>query len=535
MQAQDIFNVLDNKEKLKSSINFDEIITLTDNAFGNDLQAELTFSKQPLGLGVTKLVDEINLFKKNHFSKFPIKKFEITVHDGKVYPTKNFFMATEHAFFNVHFGVGKSRKIKDRPGDLLIIPFSLLHNNANCVHNGIMLITHSDERFSNALLQISSETCAYMKFDYVSVFAITANTKNTTTSVKKHTPYKDIYPIKNLYEEHGFDYKVFADSAAFKQENVTIFGLIDGEEHYIGGCLTRNGTYPICEQLLLPSYSLAKSLAGTVGMSLLENKYGNISDLIVADLLQECDLRQWRDVTLENLSDMATGNFLKLGHDLDESGFKQTKFIFNASTHAEKLKQACTAYPRKSRPGKKFVYHTSDTYILGASFNAFLKKSSNLDDYYSEILAPFYQSMGMSYALSETLRTTGETSQAFTGWGMYLLRDDIEIISNFIHNQTQSDSSQYAFLKKALDEGEEKIEAIPGANISYNNGFWQRKYDAGTFGCEADTWIPFMSGFGGVTVAFLPNRMTYYYFSDGYTYSWDSAVFAANKIRPFCN
>ena len=56
MHSQDIFNVLDNKEKLKSSINFDEIITLTDNAFGNDLQAELTFSKQPLGLGVTKLV-----------------------------------------------------------------------------------------------------------------------------------------------------------------------------------------------------------------------------------------------------------------------------------------------------------------------------------------------------------------------------------------------------------------------------------------------------------------------------------------------
>ena len=68
MQAQDIFNVLDNKEKLKSSINFDEIITLTDNTFGNDLQAELIFSEQPLGLGVTKLVDEINPVSYTHLT-----------------------------------------------------------------------------------------------------------------------------------------------------------------------------------------------------------------------------------------------------------------------------------------------------------------------------------------------------------------------------------------------------------------------------------------------------------------------------------
>ena len=78
------------------------------------------------------------------------------------------------------------------------------------------------------------------------------------------------------------------------------------------------------------------------------------------------------------------------------------------------------------------------------------------------------------------------------------------------------------------------LAAIPDANIFYNNGFWLRKYNKGTFGCKEDTWVPFMSGFGGITLAFLPNDMTYYYFSDGYTFAWDSAVFAANEIKPFC-
>ena len=43
-----------------------------------------------------------------------------------------------------------------------------------------------------------------------------------------------------------------------------------------------------------------------------------------------------------------------------------------------------------------------------------------------------------------------------------------------------------------------------------------------------------MSGFGGITFAFFPNGMSYYYFSDGYVYSWEDAVHAANVIKPFC-
>ena len=46
--------------------------------------------------------------------------------------------------------------------------------------------------------------------------------------------------------------------------------------------------------------------------------------------------------------------------------------------------------------------------------------------------------------------------------------------------------------------------------------------------------IPFMSGFGGITVVFLPNSMMYYYFSDNFTFSWYSAVYAAHNIKPLC-
>jgi hypothetical protein len=117
---------------------------------------------------------------------------------------------------------------------------------------------------------------------------------------------------------------------------------------------------------------------------------------------------------------------------------------------------------------------------------------------------------------------------------MYLLRDDLQKLSTFIHELKEDQSEKFSFLKDALKKPNDALIAIPGANIFYNNGFWLRKYNKGTFGCKDDTWVPFMSGFGGITLAFLPNNMTYYYFSDGYTFAWDSAVFAANEIKPFC-
>jgi hypothetical protein len=286
--------------------------------------------------------------------------------------------------------------------------------------------------------------------------------------------------------------------------------------------------------MLLPSYSLAKSLAGTLGLSLVENNYSNVSKLPVAEMVEECNGKKWQDVSLEDLSDMATGNFINPTFDLDEAGLKQTGFVFDKLTDAEKINLACSVYPRKSKPGTRFVYHTSDTYILGKALNEFLAKNAETEDYYAELLSPFLKNLGMSYAIEDSLRTEDEIKQPYTGWGMYLLRGDLQKLSTFIHEQKEDQSEKFSFLKDALKKPNDALIAIPGANIFYNNGFWLRKYNKGTFGCKEDTWVPFMSGFGGITLAFLPNNMTYYYFSDGYTFAWDSAVFAANEIKPFC-
>jgi hypothetical protein len=44
-----------------------------------------------------------------------------------------------------------------------------------------------------------------------------------------------------------------------------------------------------------------------------------------------------------------------------------------------------------------------------------------------------------------------------------------------------------------------------------------------------------MLGVSGNVVAFLPNGITYYYFSDNQESTWDAALREADKIAPYCH
>ena len=68
----------------------------------------------------------------------------------------------------------------------------------------------------------------------------------------------------------------------------------------------------------------------------------------------------------------------------------------------------------------------------------------------------------------------------------------------------------------------------------YNNGFWAHEIGGNLSGCSGEQWIPFMSGYGGITVLVLPNGSAYYYFSDDDTYLWMDAAVASHGIRSLC-
>ena len=81
------------------------------------------------------------------------------------------------------------------------------------------------------------------------------------------------------------------------------------------------------------------------------------------------------------------------------------------------------------------------------SVNSFLEKNTEIDDYYSDLLIPFFNDLKLSYAPSFTLKTEGDVKQPYTGWGMYLLQDDLMQLSKFIHAQMKDKTENFQFLK----------------------------------------------------------------------------------------
>jgi len=538
LASQELVDVLWGKSNLNKPFSYNQLQQYINNGSSIDHSINGTISLgKVLGNGFTLIKDENNLFKEFH-KDLPNFSIEIVEKDGEVIPSNAGLIYTNHPLWNIQFGKGKGYFDKNLNVSVILLPFSLMHKNANCVHTGISIFSLDEQKkSSNIIFQVASETCSYYKFDYISIYKgqfeslsgkNIMSSKNTSNGVEKKS-------FEELYDAYKIEANSFADSRYFSAENVTIFGLIDGKKHYQSSCNTRLGTNIFCDQIVLPSYSLAKSIAGTLSLSLINDAYEDISQYNVSDLIPECNKRKWSEVTLENLADMSTGQYFSTNFDYDESSLATTNFLFRADSHKQKVKIACNSFPRKKRPGKSFIYHTTDTYLLGVALNSYLINNTSASDYFNDVLVPFLEGYNFSSISKFSLRTIDENyNNALTGLGMYFSVNDLYHLSNILHS-VKNNSSKNIFLHDALNPNySNSLEAIRSANIFYNNGFWSKVFDKNLFGCKEDIWIPFMSGFGGITFALLPNGMSYYYFSDGYVYSWEDAVLAAHTMRSFC-
>ncbi|HEY0104833.1 MAG TPA: serine hydrolase, partial [Rhizomicrobium sp.] len=434
----------------------------------------------------------------------------------------------------------------DEPGDdgytRAALPFTLEEKNANCMHNGVLtFLFRNDGSVSDVAYQMASETCLYFKFDlwgraaarYVpgAVPDAAAIAAAYAREVATRLPVK---PIAALAQDHpGIDPADFGAAAEIDPADMTTYGLVLDGVNYRGGCQTRLGPYPFCEAMDLPSYSLAKSLFAGLGTMRLSRLYPGVAGETVAPLVPECAAAgTWQDVTLGNLLDMASGHFNSSADQADEDAADIAPF-FEASDHAGRIRFACTQYPRKAAPGTQWVYHTADTYLLGTALNAFYRGNAGAGaDVYRDVLTPLWRQLDLSPAIDVTRRSYDAQAQPFAGWGLTLHADDVAKLAAFITSPTP------LLDRKMLDAALQRDPADPGMRASndafrYHNGFWAWNA-AATLGCKSPAWIPFLSGYGGIAVALMPNGVTYYYFSDGGTFSWARAAMQADRIKSFC-
>ncbi len=457
----------------------------------------------------------------------------------QIIPLYQGLIQTRHPYFDLIFTPGTTWTEADGRR-FISLPFALMEKNANCIHNGALLVALTPEgRASNALMQVGSETCAYFQFNFWGQYAASwraSELEGADELLAKHRQHLAAQLPKKAIEDltEDIDIKKVSQVSEIAPASMSTFGLVLDGVHYHSVCDTRLGPYPHCETMVLPSYSLAKSLAGGLGLLRLDALYGNVSSQTVASLIPDCT--DWDDVTLSHLLNMTTGRYKSAVPHADEASEGFLPF-FEAETAAEKTVFSCDYFDTETNEGAKWVYHTSDTYLLGVGMNAYLEHEEGPGaDYYRDHLLPIWRELDLSPLLSVMRRTAGPDAEPFTGYGMAFTADDIARLAHLLARGDEGLSVKFdqaglaaAMQRNARDRG---LEA-GSKTLRYKNGFWAWNARE-SLGCREDTWLPFFSGFGGITVVLLPDGNVYYYFSDSGVHKFAEPVKALSAVTSIC-
>ncbi|WP_374528308.1 serine hydrolase [Novosphingobium sp.] len=490
------------------------------------LTGTLAIEAEPAQLGLRPV--EVEDPSRPPISSLPAVSIGLVRDGDAVLPVTRGLLASDHPDWNWIFEPGQ---IWSEPGESgisrIALPFALQERSANCTHNGMLIFavdTHG--LIGQAAFEIASETCRYRKFDawgflnarfryepVAEAEAVAVRHRQRSAARLRVRPVEDLPGYSELASAAG--------------PEPTVFGAVVGGIHYRSACLTRHGDYPACDEIDLPSYSTAKSIMAGVALMRLERLRPGVAALRVSDLVDACP--GWGEVTLLNLLDMASGHYRSDGYETDEAAL-DAKAFFESEHHADRIAFACSHYPRKAAPGQRWVYRTSDTYILGTAL-AEIARREGLGDLYSGVVLPLWDRLQLSETLATTRRTSDAVGQAFAGYGLSFHPDDIVRIAVWL--RSGADGQLDPFLLGAALQREPVGGGLAAGSPAYRYraGFWARNI-APLMDCAAPVWVPFMSGFGGISVAMLPGDMIFYTFNDSDHYDWGRAVAGLRTVCP---
>jgi hypothetical protein len=510
-----------------------------------DFNGVLTLQPEAAGLNIVLdawgRVDEFG----DAIRRLPAFAFEFAQDGHDLVPLERGVIRRQHPYWEYILLPGKVWREKgDRGWNRAALPFALQERAANCTHNGVMTWLFDDDgKVSTVAYQVTAETCGYLKLDLwgrvAASFLPTDLGDRGAAAIAAAREHRErrlpVRPIEALAERYpAIDPLSFGIEDGISPRDMSVFGLFVDGIHYRSDCFTRTGAHPYCDSFPLSSYSTAKSIFAGVATMRAERLVPGISQTRIADVVDACDGPQWSGVSIENALDMATGNYASTASSEDEDSPPHVRFIFD-DTHASKIDFACSHFRRGAEPGTQFVYHTSDTYLVGTALANALP--DDVDIYTDLVDGPLWRPLGLSPLLSHTKRTYDERAQPFTGYGLTYEADDIVRIARWLNTEHAKIDGEPMLdtdmLAATLQRDPDDVGLPAGTALRYNNGFWA--YDAGpSLGCSQSAWVPFMSGVSGITVALFPNDVIYYYYSDSYVYRWQSGREAAHAIARLC-
>jgi hypothetical protein len=486
----------------------------------------------------TKIVDSYNYDADTERLHLPEIDVEFVQSGSHLIPAQRGKIITSHPYWDYLVGPGRVwNENGDNGYSRAAFPFALMEKNANCTANGTMTFLFDNSgAISKVWYQITQETCLYFKGDFwgqldasYTAGLVSGSSQLQTDYIQEVSgkmPSKDISALAVDYP--GFDLSTLSSGI----NDITLYGMVVNGTNYVSGCDTRTGAYNFCEWMRVPSYSTAKSIFAGMGMMRLSEKYGTtIPNLLIKDYVPESSSAagDWNSVTFDNTLDMATGNYRFAFYMRDEDSNQMGDF-FAAETYADRIAEAFS-WGNKAAPGSKWVYHTSDTFIVTQAMHSYLQSQEGSNaDIFDMLVNEIFVPIGMGPGATTSLRTSDNNWQGrpFGGYGLWLIQDDVAKIVTLLNNNGGAANGTQLLDANMLAAAMQQNSAdrgLPTANqpFMYNNGFWGNQFTPSD-GYACSFWTPFMSGFGGISIIMMPNGATFYVFSDNGDFNWYDVV-----------
>ena len=497
------------------------------------LQGKIDLAGESNEGGFLLLRDDFLYSSDSKWAHLPEMSFEFVQNGSQLIPVDQSLVYTGHAHWNTMVAPGRAwQEANDLGFSRASFPFALIERNQNCVHNGVMTFLFNDTTISNVRYQITQETCMYFKFDMWGQLKATYTpgpVQNADAIIAAHSawlenqlPTRPISALNQDYPKARINELIL--SSGTTPEHTTTFGVYYNGVNYVSNCKTRYGEYAYCSEIRLPSYSTAKSVLASMAYMRLGQLYDpTIGDILIKDYLPQANNDNWDTVTLNNALDMSTGHFTQIS----------TKFIV-AESHNEKL-SAAFSFPFNSPPGNLWVYHSTDTYIATQTMYEYLRKQTSgdadlFDMLVNDIFIPLHFSQG---SLSAVRTENSKTGRVFGSHGMFYTPDDIAKLASFLSVQSGAIDGQQILQPDLLADTFQRDPSDRGLRTTgaeiYNNSFWAKEYQS-----PCSFYVTFMWGYGGNSIAMMPNGATYYAFSDNGEFIFDGAVIELTKLAPMC-
>jgi hypothetical protein len=256
-------------------------------------------------LSATLIIPETDSWS---FGAFPGVSVQMFTSGDRLIPVTRDIIRTDNTYqWNIIFSPGR---IWSEPGDNGLsrasFPFVLVKKWPETARHGIATFLFDNRVVSPLMVQLTSKYDTSKARGRLPVSILHGKIKNRDRieaeyirEMEQRLPTRPLTELAAKFGSQGQE----ALHLWPELENESVSGVYIDGVIYVGGCQTRFGPYPYCDEMRHSAYSMAKSLGALVAMLYLAHKYGDeVFDLKIKDYVDV-----WGEDTFADSLNMTSG------------------------------------------------------------------------------------------------------------------------------------------------------------------------------------------------------------------------------------